>query len=197
MMKKATIAMVMSAAFCLCAGTGIAEQPRGRQVLGQPRDFDKAIEHFEMGIMWRMMEALDMDRATAEKVFEVRRRFAAEQKGIFNELSREMEALRAKLQEETAQPDEKKLLGIIKSIRDKRKRLESLRDRQYDEISQVLSVVQQAQLLIFTKEFQDEIRAFIHRPLIPASGPPRGGGPPPPPPGLGAGGDPFGGPPDF
>jgi hypothetical protein len=189
MMKKMTIAVVMSAALCLCVGTAMAEQPKGRQILGTPRDVDKAIEHFEMGIMWRMMEALDMDKTTAEKVFDVRRRFAEEQKAIFQELAKEMESLRAKLQEKTAQPNEKKLLGFINSIRDKRKRLESLRDRQYDEISQVLSVVQQAQLLIFTKEFRDEIRAFVHRPLMPA------GGPPPPPPGMGA--DPLGGPPDF
>jgi Spy/CpxP family protein refolding chaperone len=202
-MRKLTIAIPILVLLALCAATVMAEPPKARKGFGPPKDPEKAREHFEMLTMWRMMEALDLDKSTGEKVFEIRRKFTAEKKALMKELGQELETLRTRLQEETAKPDDKDLSGIIKSIRDKRRRLETLHDQQYDEISKVLTVVQQAQLLIFMKDFQDEIRAFIRRPLMPPPGPPPGGpplGPPPggPPPGPGgAGSDPFSSPADF
>jgi Spy/CpxP family protein refolding chaperone len=194
-MRKLTTAMICGAALILCASTVMAEHPKERKGFELPRDLDKAIDHFEMLIMWRMMDALDLDKATAQKVFAIRRKFTEEQKTTIKELGTEMEELRSLLQEDTFEPNEKELSRIVTSIRDKRRRLESLRDRQYDEISHVLTLVQQAQLLIFTKDFQDEIRAFIRQPMMPPPGPPPAGMPPPPSAGVGT--DPFAGPPEF
>ena len=191
-MRRLNIALSMVVALVLCAGTLSAAPPKGGKGAWPPRDIDKEIEHFEMVIMWRMMEALDLDKPTAEKVFQIRRRFIAEQKVLVKQLGKDMETLRERLQEDTSNLDDKALSRIIQSIRDKRKQLQGLRDRQYDEVSKVLTVVQQAQLLIFTKDFQEEIRAFVHPPMMRPPGPP-----PPPPPGAGPGPDRVGGPMDF
>lgn len=192
-MRKLTAAILIFMTSVFCAVPVTAEPPKARRGFGPPQNFEKALEHFEMLTMWRMMDALDLDKAKGEKIYAIRRKFTAEKKAIMKELGQQMETLRARLQEDTPNLDEKELTRIIKSIREKRRRLESLRDRQYDEISNILSVVQQAQLLIFMKDFQDEIRAFIRRPMMPPPGPPPPlGGPPPPGPA-----DPFAGPADF
>lgn len=188
---KTAIATLIIVAFF--AATAMAEPPKTRRGFGPPKDPEKAREHFEMLTMWRMMDALDLDKTTGQNVFEIRRRFNAERKALVKELGQELETLRTRIQDEKAPPDEKELNRIIKNVRDKRKRLETLQDQQYDEISKVLTVVQQAKLLVFMKDFQDEIRAFIHRPPPPPPPPPGG----PPPPGPGPGGDPFASPTDF
>jgi Spy/CpxP family protein refolding chaperone len=211
-MRKVSIGITTLLVFAFCALTALAEPPKDRKGFGPPRDREKAREHFEMLTMWRMMDALDLDKVTGEKVFDIRRKFTAEKKATEKELRQDLETLRTLFHDDSAKPDDKELARLIKSVRDKRKKLENLQDQQYDEIAKVLTVRQQAQLLIFMKDFQDEIRAFLHRPMMPPPGPPPGpppfqrepgsspppGGPPPGHgPGPGPGGDPFTGPEDF
>ncbi|MFH0824783.1 MAG: hypothetical protein V2B18_18680 [Pseudomonadota bacterium] len=195
-MKELKTAIVTLMILALNAVTVIAEPPGENGGSRSLKEAERAREHFDMLVMWRMMEALGLDKATGEQVFAVRRKFHAERNAIVKGLREELQILKNKLQDEASKTDEKELSRLIAGVREKRKKLESLQDRQYDEISTVLSVVQQARLLIFMKDFQEEIRAFIHRPMMPPPpGPPPGM--PPPPPGLGPSGDPFSGPSDF
>jgi hypothetical protein len=194
-MKELKTVIVTLMILALNTVTVIAEPPRESADSKSRKEAERAREHFDMLVMWRMMEALGLDKATGEKVFAVRRKFNAERNAIVKGLREELQILKSRLQDEASETDEKELSRLIAGVREKRKRLESLQDRQYDEISTVLNVVQQARLLIFMKDFQEEIRAFIHRPMMPPPGPPPGV--PPPPPGLGPSGDPFSGPSDF
>jgi len=186
-MRRLTIAMSAFAILALCVVTVMAEPRKERRGFGPPRDPEKAREHFELLTMWKMMEALDLDKSTGEKIFEIRRRFTAEKKTIDKELRQDLDTLRTRLQDEPTKLDDTELAGLITAVRDKRKRLENLQDQQYDEISKVLNVRQQAQLLVFMKDFQAQIRMFLHPPPPPPGHPPPPGGPPPPGPGPGAG----------
>lgn len=194
-MRKLNIALSALILLTFCVVTVTAQPPTERRGFGPPRDPEKARERFEMLTMWRMMEALDLDTPTGEKVFEIRRQFTAEKKALEKGLRQDLETLRTRLQEESAKLDDNDLARLINGVRDKRKRLENLHDQQYDAISKVLSVRQQAQLLVFMKDFQEEMRMFMHPPPPPPGFPPPPGGPPPPGPRPGAG--PFTGSEDF
>jgi Spy/CpxP family protein refolding chaperone len=174
------------------SGDGVFSQP--------PKDRDKSRERLEIVTMWKLMEALDLDKTTADKIFEIRRKYAAQRDALGKEIRQDVDTLREKLREEPGKTDDAELSRLVKSVREKRGQIQSLRDKQYDEVSNILTPRQQAQMVVFFKDFYREIRGMIHqggpgamgemglRP--PGEGPPpfadrpgrlfRGEGPPPP-----------------
>jgi len=161
----------------------------------QAKDKDKFMDRLETLTIWKMMEALDLDKATGDKVMEIRSRFLAERKQLKKGLNADFARLRQLLQQPPNPADDSELSRILQDVRDKRKKLSEMHDEQYNEVSKVLSLRQQAQLILFLKDFRKEIHSIIaqqsglprepgtdgrfRRPLGP---PPPGAGPPPGPP---------------
>ncbi|MBI5250887.1 MAG: hypothetical protein HY912_15475 [Desulfomonile tiedjei] len=138
-------------------------------------DQNKIQDRIEFLTMWKMMEALDLDKSTAEKILEVRKNFLSQRKTLLASLQENFQNLQQTLKDTPrGKENEKELTGLLTQIREKRKRLETLDDELYEHISQVLSVRQQAELVLFLRDFRREMRA-----LMP---------PPPPPPHRGPGG---------
>jgi Spy/CpxP family protein refolding chaperone len=162
-------------------GLSYAEPP------GKPDKGNRAQERRELITLWTMMEALDLDKATADKILEIRHKFLAKRKELHTGLTQDMKALKQRLPQTTAS-DDKELARLLANIRDKRKKLMDLRDQQYEEVSKVLTIKQQAELVIFLKEFRRELQPIL-RPGNGPEGPgrpnhdPRAMGPPygPPP----------------
>jgi Spy/CpxP family protein refolding chaperone len=158
-------------------------------VWSQPSRREKAEERLEILRMWKMMEALDLDKVTADKMFKIRSKYIKIKNELRQSIRSDFRQLRQKLREPSG-TNEQELTNLLKSIREKRKRLQSLWEQQYEEVSKVLSVRQQAELLLFLKDFSRQIRSVLHR---------RRHGPPPPgalgPPGRPGHGPPAGGPP--
>jgi Spy/CpxP family protein refolding chaperone len=121
---------------------------------------DKAHERLEIITMWKMMEALDLDKATADKILEIRHKFLAQRKALKARVTKDIMALKQRLAQTTA-PDDPELAQLVADIRANRKKLMQLREEQYEEVSKVLTVRQQAELVIFLKEFRKELRHLL------------------------------------
>ena len=169
---------VLVAAFCVSAA---AESHSPEQARSKARD------RMEIVTMWRMMEELDLDKASADKIFEIRRKYKAEKQEIRSGLRKDLRELREKIRGASTETDDEELRLLLKKIRDRRVQLQEMWSRQYDEISATLTVRRQAKLMLFLKDFRREIRAITrperrgrrwrHNGGNPEAGPPRGPGP--------------------
>ena len=153
MLRKLIIAL-MAIGF-LVAGTGAALSFDREQKNG------KFQERLELLTMWKMMEALNLDKPTAEKVMEVRSKFVGQRKALELEIREEFRTLRKLLREEPSKAVDDQLETVLGQIRDKRLKIKGLFDEQYNEVSKVLSVRQRAQLVLFLKDFHREIRSIL------------------------------------
>ena len=193
-MRAALTALVV-ACLVVASGQGLCAQEK-------PKDHAKFQDRIEWMTMWKLMEALSLDRETADKVYEIRREFLGQKRTLVKEINAEIETLKQELEADADNISDAQLAEKIKSIREKRKKLEGLLDEQFGKLSEVLSIRQQAKLVVFMKDFREELRAMFRGPgpRGPHPPPPRMGFPPPPgpPPPLdseaGPGG-PLGGPP--
>ncbi len=141
----------------------------------RPEPQDKPADRLETIATWKMLERLDLDQPTAEKMLDLRRKFVSHRKDIKKELEQDFQKLRSLLKDETSKANDKEIAQVLQNIREKRKRLQMMMDEQFAEVSKVLSVRKQAELVIFFKDFHQEIRSLIRppagRPLDRGTGP--------------------------
>ncbi len=142
-----------------------------------PRMDEKRQERMEMLRKWKMMEALDLDKDTAEKIFALRGKYLAERKKFRDAVAEDLRRLKQLLRDQKEKPDDKELERLVSSIRQNRKKLRANWDESYEEVSKLLTIRQQAELILFLKEFNQSARAMFRQP----------GGPMQPPPGAGPG----------
>lgn len=161
---------------------------------------DKRQERIETLTMWKMMEALDLDKATADKVFAIRRKYLRERSKLRDAVNEDVESLRYLLRESRQVPGDDDLARLVNRIHENRKKIRDIWEQQYKDVSAVLSVRQQAELVLFLKDFRKELQRMLGRSRMrgrarrgPPSGdqrmhpgeqqgPPGGGMHPPPPP---------------
>lgn len=153
---RAGLAGLMVVALVLAGGQGVLAQER-------PQNVHKFHDRLEWMTMWKLMEALDLDKPTADKVYEIRRKFLGKKKELVKEIRSEIGSLRQMLQDKSGNVTDEKLAQQIQSIRNKRKQLDALMDEQFAELSKILTVRQQAKLVVFIKDFREEIRGMFRR----------------------------------
>jgi len=162
------------------------------------KDRDKFQDRIETLTMWRMMEALDLDKETSDKILEIRRRFFGRTRELNKSIDEDLMQLRHLLNESRGTETDKELSDLIENIRKKRSQLSNLWEEQYKEMSKILPVRKQAELVLFLKDFRNEIRTLIRRFQRPPGPPPEGMMGPHQRPEFAPGGPPggaFGGPP--
>jgi hypothetical protein len=126
----------------------------------EPRDA-KFEERIELLTMWKMMEALNLDKPTAEKIMEIRHKYVDQRKALQREIGDDFQTLRQLLRDTTGKTSDDELAKVLTRIRDKRLRIKGLFDEQYNEVSKVLTVRQRAELVLFLKDFHKEIRSIL------------------------------------
>jgi hypothetical protein len=162
-MQKVIKGLILAA--FLIAGTGM---PVCADQTGQ---WDKIEERLEILTAWKMTE-LNIDRPTIEKILDVRRKFISQRKAFRKELAQDFQKLRLLLSDEKAKADEKEIGKVLEDIRQKRRQLQALMDEQFGEVAKFLSVRQQAELVLFLKDFHKEIRSLLQPLPGPSGGPP-------------------------
>jgi len=171
------LALVLAIAFLVCPADQAAS-------VEPPQDRDKAQERLEVLRMWKMMEALNLDKATADKIFGIRAKYVGEQKQLRKGVQEDIRKLRSLLKEPPTGTVDRELDTLLNDIRAKREELHRLWNKQYEDVSKILSVRQQAELMLFLKDFRQEIRSLLYPGGQPPPGPGRGlgrkeGQPPP------------------
>jgi Spy/CpxP family protein refolding chaperone len=111
--------------------------------------------------MWKMMEALNLDKPTAEKIMEIRHKFVDQRKALQREIGDDFRTLRQLLRDTAGTTSDDELTKVLTRIHDKRLRIKGLFDEQYNEVSKVLTVRQRAELVLFLKDFHKEIRSIL------------------------------------
>ncbi len=124
---------------------------------------DKRQERIETLTMWKMMEALDLDKATADKVFAIRRKYLRKRSELREAVNRDFERLKHLLRESSQVPSDDDLRSLVNGIHENRKKLRELWEKQYVEVSKVLTVRQQAELVLFLKHFRKELLQMLGR----------------------------------
>lgn len=157
----------------LLIALGIAPIAHAQQTRGNDRQWEK----IEVYTMWKMIDALNLDSATADKILAIRHQFLARRKEIKKALDKDLDALRQSLNAPST--DDAELARLIQSVREKRKELVNLHGEQYDEVAKILPLRKQAELILFFKDFRKELRALRGPqppgkagPLGPPNGPP-------------------------
>jgi Spy/CpxP family protein refolding chaperone len=138
-------------------------------------DRDKIRDKIEFIRMWKMLEVLDLDKATAEKILAIRGKYVARKKNLRRALNEDFDKLRHELRTSPQGTNDAELKRLLDSIRDKRERLRALWGQQYEEVAKHLTIRQQAKLMLFLKDFRKEIRSMLrlydrHPPMRPTDG---------------------------
>ncbi len=87
----------------------------------QKWDKDKVQDRIETLTTWKLIEALDLDQPTADKLLEVRHKFLSQRKSLQKGLSKDFQALRKQLSDSSKPSDEQELARLLQDIREKRK----------------------------------------------------------------------------
>ena len=140
-----------------------AQMPMG----GPPPE---AREHMEMLRMWRLVDHLELDEAQAAKVFPAYRRQREARQALARERREVLNALRAQLQQGA---DDDQLRAAMAAVRGVEQRILEAEVSFRDELAGMLTVPQQARLLLFEDTFRSDLRDMVRRMR---GGPP--GGPP-------------------
>ncbi len=128
-------------------------------IQAQPGKFrEKRESRIEILTMWRLMEELDLDKNTADSIFEIRREFLKKRKQLTKDINHQIEKLKQALDKDNDPDNDKAIKMILGDIKKKRSELMKLWGRQYNEMSKLLTVRQQAKLVIFMKSFRKELR---------------------------------------
>lgn len=160
----------------------------GQSFPGNRGERSKDDARIELLWKWNMMKALDLDNDIAEKIFQIREEILTERKKLRAEVGADLKKIGGLLQAPPSEEVTKELATTLDRIRKNRDRLKTLWDEHYDRVSELLTVRQQAQLILFMKDFRRTLK-FLRQ-----KGRHQRGGPPPPP-GPGHGMDRRSGPP--
>jgi len=123
-----------------------------------PIEDSKALKKIEAIKIWKLTELLDLDEQQSDKFFPRLRSLEKQRRNAFQTRKKHLDNLRKLLGNQAA---DSKLLAQINKIMsfDKQSKLEETKLRQ--EVMSVLSIKQQAKLLLFEEKFTKEVRKII------------------------------------
>jgi len=150
-MRK-TGAIIVVTAFALISASLAFSQPEGR---GRMEERERAIEKVEMLRMWKLIETLDMDEKQAQKFFILANSYNDREKELLGERRRIEAQLRELLKNKSAPRDE--LGKLIRDFIRNQDEVYQNRKRFYEESSKILSLEQQAKLILFQSHFNREM----------------------------------------
>jgi len=125
----------------------------------QPLPRERARKQIETIRMWKLTEALNLSQEQSMKFFPLFNQFQRENRKLDQERNRLLDQLQDVLAEK--RPKEKKLRTLLKMVEENRiKKGEGQRDF-WLQASKILTVRQRAELLIFQRDFERQIREII------------------------------------
>ncbi len=136
---------------CVVPGPDGPDRPPSKEQLAKVRERIETIK------IWKMTKALNLDEKTAARLFPLMNRFDKER----GEIQRKIKEGLKDIKEGLKAGDDRKLIGIMERLEDYHRELQRLKDREWAELKEILTVEQQARFLVFLEEFQHEIRNII------------------------------------
>lgn len=118
--------------------------------------------------MWKLTEYLNLDEETSVKLFPILNRYDDQRLALNEERVGVLKDIKTELDKEA--PDEKKLGELVAKAEELHLKMEKINQDERNELKKVLSVKQQAKLLLFYRNFDYELyrmmreRKTIHKP---------------------------------
>ena len=153
-MNRFITAVVLVGLILAGPGSVFSAEPKGER--------EKIEDRIESFATWEMLGALNLDQATADKVLAIRHKFATQKKELNRALGEDLAKLRQLLKEDPKSVREQELAETVARVRETRKKLRELKDERVNEVSKVLTVRQQAQLILFFHDFWRQMRGMAH-----------------------------------
>ncbi len=138
--------------------TGNENQPgRGGRLSEEKREeIRKKIEAVRI---WRLTEELKLDENTAAKLSAYLSSFDQQRRDILRERMATMREMRSALK--ASKPDETKLKAALNKLEKNQRALQDVRDKELAGLKNILTIEQQARLLVFQQDFRREMQRMI------------------------------------
>jgi len=118
-------------------------------------------EDIETMKMWKMLEVLDLSQEQSDKFLPAWREMQKAQKDFREKREDLLKSLEAVLGEE--KPDEGKIRDILGQLEKERSQLEEVQQRFKQKAQEVLTLEQQAKLMIFEDRFEKKMMEIIRQ----------------------------------
>lgn len=122
-----------------------------------PEQREKLRKRIETVKMWRLTQMLDLDEKTAAELFPLLHTYDKKRA----ELQHTIRGNVQKLEESIRNGNERSLVTIVKSLEAYHEKLREIEHQEWRDIKNILTVEQQAKLIIFRMHFKREIRDII------------------------------------
>ncbi len=109
--------------------------------------------------IWRLTEALDLDANTSAQLSSLFASLDNKRQEIQRDQANVLRELKISLQ--SSKPEEAKLKTLLERLEKNRRAMYDLRDQEAESIKKILSVEQQARLVLFQQRFQREMRNML------------------------------------
>ncbi len=140
----------------------------GNQQPLRHQDAKRVHDKLRLMRMWKLTEYLNLDEETGAKLFPVLNRYDDQRLALNEERVGMLKDIKEELNKET--PDEKKLGEFLAKSEELHLKMEKLNQDEWNELKKVLSVKQQAKMLLFYRSFDRELyrmmreRKIVHKP---------------------------------
>ncbi len=159
-MKKSMMAILFSLFFVgAIAVEGQCFGPDGDD-LGSPiskENREKIRQRIETIKIWKLTKALDLDANSAAVLFPLMNKYDKKRSEIQHDIRKNLRELKQGIEIH----DDTTLSRLMNTIEQNHRELQELKDREWEEMKSVLTVGQQAKLIIFRINFEREIRKII------------------------------------
>ena len=157
-------AMALATILSTCPSlAGPPPPPEGPPGFEAPGDFpspearERVRKRIETIRLWKLTEELELDEATAARLFPLLSRYDRERHGVEEGIRESMAEMRNAL----GSGQSGRLAELIDGLESGHRELQGLKDREFQEIRSVLSLEQQAKFILFTQQFGRQMRRFI------------------------------------
>jgi len=107
--------------------------------------------------MCKLTQALDLDETTSAKIFPILNKYDKRKAEIHRDLREGMRNMRISLKENRTD----QLKDILAAVEDNHRALQNINQEEWAELKKVLTVEQQAKLILFRKDFDREVHRLI------------------------------------
>lgn len=157
MLKDVLKALILFALVFGLAVNSMAEPPDDFDRPPSKEQMEKIRERIETLRMWRLTEAIDLDEKGSAKLFPLLKKFDKKRVAIEDAQREGMRELRQLLKEKR----ETQLKGLLERLEKNHKDLQKLKEEEWVELKNILTIEQQAKFIIFLQEFSKEVRRLI------------------------------------
>ena len=157
-MKK-NVVKILVLLFIMCGFTaqGFAEPAEYLDKPPTKQQRDRVRKRIETLKMWKLTKALDLDEASSAKIFPVLNRYDKKKAEIHQDLRKGMREMKISLKENKTEG----LKNTLAMLEEKHRALQNINDEEWAELKKVLTVEQQAKLILFRHEFDREVHKLI------------------------------------